>query len=221
MHRALPTCNNYAVTDSTPAALETWVHVARLIRPQGRRGEVLAEILSDFPDRFAEVRNAFLWRSDNRPVTPILLENSWLHKGKVVLKFAEVDSIFAAEMLRGADLVISAPERKALEPDEIYISDLIGCECLDQAATGVSPARTLGTIQDVIRQANTVDLLIVASPDGAEYDIPFAKAYVVNIDLAARRVEMKLPPGLLEVNAPLTEEERRVRDTCSEPETER
>jgi len=219
MHRAPPTCNNYAVTDSKPAAEQTWVHVARLIRPQGRRGEVLAEILSDFPDRFVEMRNAFLWRGDRHPVTPILLENSWLHKGKIVLKFAQVDSITAAEALRGADLVICAQQRMPLQPDEVYISDLIGCECLNVAADGTTPGRVLGTIQDVVRQEQTADLLIVANPDGVEYEIPFAKAYVVKIDVAGRRLELTLPPGLLEVNAPLTEEERRARAASSESES--
>ncbi len=202
-----PTCNNYAVNDSKPATTENWVHVARLVRPQGRHGEVLAEILSDFPDRFSEMRNAFLWRGNTRPVTPILVENSWLHKDKVVLKFAQVDSISAAEALRGADLVISNQERMPLQSDEVYISDLIGCECLDVAADG----RVVGRIQDVVRQEQTADLLVVSSRDGDHYEIPFAKAYVVKIDVVGRRVEMRLPPGLLEVNAPLTEEERRAR----------
>ena len=219
MHRVPPTCNNYAVTDSKPAAIEAWVHVARLIRPQGRRGEVLAEILSDFPDRFTEMRDAFLWRSDQLPASPILLENSWLHKGKVVLKFAQVDSISAAEALRGADLVISATERKPLQSDEIYISDLVGCECLDVAADGANSTRVLGAIRDVVRQEHTADLLIVEGADGSEYEIPFAKAYVVKIDIVAQRVEMRLPAGLLEVNAPLTEEERRARDASSESES--
>lgn len=215
----LPTCNNYAVTDANTAAEQTWVHVARLIRPQGRRGEVLAEILSDFPDRFAEMRNAFLWRGDDRSVAPILLENSWLHKGKVVLKFAQVDSITAAEGLRGADLVISAAERMPLQPDEIYISDLIGCECVEVSVNGERSPRLLGTIRDVLRQEETADLLIVADPHGIDYEIPFAKAYVVAIDLAGRRLELSLPPGLLEVNSPLTEEERRMRDESSKSES--
>jgi 16S rRNA processing protein RimM len=218
MHRAPPTCNNCAVTDENPFDIETWVHIARLIRPQGRRGEVLAEILSDFPGRFTEMRKAFLWRGDKRPVTPIVLENSWLHKGKIVLKFAQVDSISAAEALRGADLVISPAERMPLPSDEVYISDLIGCECVD-VSPGVDAARrVLGTIRDVLRQEQTADLLIVAGDDGIEYEIPFAKAYLINIDVAARCVEMHLPPGLLEVNAPLSEEERRARDSSTEPE---
>jgi 16S rRNA processing protein RimM len=219
MHCAPPTCNNYAVTDANTTAGQAWVHVARMIRPQGRHGEVLAEILSDFPDRFAEMRNAFLWRGDDRSVTPIILENSWLHKGKVVLKFAQVDSISAAEGLRGADLVISSEERMPLQSDEVYISDLIGCECVDASASEKPSFRVLGTIREVVRQEQTADLLIVANSHGIEYEIPFAKAYVLKIDLAGRRLEMRLPSGLLEVNAPLTEEERRARDESAKSES--
>ena len=153
------------------------------------------------------------------PVTPILLENSWLHKGKVVLKFAQVDSITAAEGLRGADLVISAAERRPLQSDEIYVSDLIGCECVDVSVNGELSPHVLGTIRDVLRQEQTADLLIVANSDGIEYEIPFAKAYVLKIDLAGRRVEMSLPAGLLDVNAPLTEEERRARDESAKSES--
>lgn len=206
------------MTDPNAGSEQTWVHIAHVIRTQGRRGELLAEILSDFPNRFAEMRNAFLWRSDHLPVKPILLEHSWLHKGKVVLKFAQVDSISAAEELRGADLVISVDDRIPLESDEVYISDLIGCECLDVTSNAASPCRVLGTIRDVIRQQQTTDLLVVAGADGIAYEIPFAKAYVVKLDVAARRIELHLPAGLLEVNAPLTEEERLVRESLPESE---
>jgi 16S rRNA processing protein RimM len=203
------TCNNSAVTDSEISAEQSWVHLARLIRPQGRRGEVLAEILTDFPERFAELRNAFLWRSASHPAIPAIIEQSWLHKGKVVLKFAHVDSISAAEQLRGAELVIPASERVALDPGAVYIDDLIGCSLVDFLPDG-NPA-VVGTIRDVVQQEKTTDLLMVTGEDGSQYAIPFAKAYLVRIDLAGRRVEMNLPTGLLDVNAPLNEEERRTR----------
>lgn len=187
------------------------MHLARLIRPQGRRGEVLAEILTDFPERFAEMRNAFLWRGDNFTATSIAIEHSWLHKGKVVLKFVQVDSISAAEALRGAELVIPREERLPLQPDAVYIGDLIGCQLIDLTSSEHSNPSIVGTICDVIQQEKTADLLIVAGEDGSEYEIPFAKAYLGKIDLAGRRLEMNLPPGLLEVNAALSEEERRTR----------
>ena len=180
---------------------------------------MLAEILTDFPERFAELHNAFLWRGDNLPVTAIAMEQSWLHKGKVILKFAHVDSISAAEVLRGAEVVIPSDERIPLESDAVYISDLIGCQLVDRHPGGHSASSILGTIRDVIRQEKTADLLIVVGKDGSEYEIPFAKAYVVKFDLAGRLLEMDLPPGLLEVNAPLNEEERRARhdEAASQP----
>ncbi len=201
---------------SEALASQSWVSVARLIRPQGRRGEVLAEILTDFPERFAATRSAFLSRGKGLPPEAVAIENSWLHKGKVVLKFAGVDSISAAELLQGAEIVIPATERVALDAGAVYISDLIGCEVVD-----MHPAArpVIGTVRDVIQQGETADLLVVASTDGQDYEIPFAKAYLLRVDLAARRVEMDLPSGLLEVNSPMTDEERRARQETAEPES--
>ena len=189
--------------------------MARLIRPQGRRGELLAEILTDFPERFQDMRNAFLLRGKNLPPEPVILEQSWLHKGKVVLKFARVDSISAAETLRGAEVVVPAAERVTLGPDAVYISDLLGCQVVD---VHQPEHPILGTIRDVLQQQETADLLVVKAADGSEYSIPFAKAYLVRMDLAERRLEMDLPPGLLDVNAPLSEEERQTRQAESEPQ---
>jgi 16S rRNA processing protein RimM len=186
--------------------------VARLIRPQGRRGEVLAEILTDFPERFAATRQAFLMRGSALPPEPVTLEQSWLHKSKVVLKFVGVDSISAAEMLRGAEVVVPAAERVTLGPDAVYISDLLGCQVID-----LHPADhpRIGIVRDVVQQPETTDLLLIETVDGDEISIPFAKSYLVRMDLAARRLEMDLPPGLLEVDAPLSEEEREARQAKS------
>ncbi|MEO6829827.1 MAG: ribosome maturation factor RimM [Acidobacteriaceae bacterium] len=189
----------------------SWTLVARLIRPQGRRGEVLAEILTDFPERFATMKDAFLDRpaanaAARRPPAPIAIEQTWPHKGRIVLKFVGVDSISAAESLRGADLVIPAADRVLLDADAAYIGDLIGCQLIDLAQHG-HPA--VGTVHDVIQQEATTDLLVIRDPDGVEHWIPFAKAYLVRMDLPGRRIEMNLPAGLLEVNAPPNEGERR------------
>ncbi len=187
-----------------------WVGLARVLRPQGRRGEVLAEILTDFPGRFACLREAYLRRSPTADPTPITLEDSWLHKGRVVLKLANVDSISDAGLLRGAEIVVPLPSRMQLEEGAVYIDDLIGCQLID-----VHPPEPalVGTIRDVIQQAQTTDLLVVVHADGAEHWIPFAKAYLARMDPANRRIEMNLPAGLLEINAPLSEEERRLQQS--------
>ncbi len=193
-----------------------WIRIAHLLRPQGRRGELLAEILTDFPERFAQSPSVFLLARNaatakqpltERPITPqpMTVEQHWLHKGRVVLKFQGIDSISDAETLRGLDVVIRREERQPLPDGSLYIDDLIGCALADTQQPG---APVVGVIRDVLPQPETADLLVVVGKGGQEYLIPFAKAYLVGIDLTARRMEMNLPPGLLAVNAPLTPEEQ-------------
>lgn len=179
-----------------------WAIVARLVRSQGRHGEILAEIHTDFPERFAERKRLFLLSSESSeaPVREITLESHWLHKDRVVLKFAGVDSINDTEPLRGLYVAIPASERTPLPEDEVYISDLIGCELFDHAL-----GRVIGKVDDFDRGAN----LLVVREGRSEHLVPFANAYIETIDLAAKRIEMRLPEGLLEINAPLSAEERK------------
>jgi len=121
----------------------------------------------------------------------------WLHKGGVVLHFAGVDSISAAETLSGLIVAIPRTERAALGEDEVYTGDLIGCALVDVA--GDEPV-TVGEIEDVDTTAGPVALLVVRGAAG-EVLIPFAKSYLRKVDLGARRVEMALPEGLVDLNA--------------------
>lgn len=180
-----------------------WAILARLARPQGRVGEILADILTDFPERFAERKRLFLVSSESsrEPVREVMLERHWLHKGRVALKFAGVDSISDADRLRGLFVAVPASERAELTDGSVYIGDLIGCEVID--LNGMGP---VGEVTDVDREAA---LLQVKAPGGEEALIPFAKAYLVRMDIAGKRIEMRLPEGLLDIDAPMTDEERR------------
>jgi 16S rRNA processing protein RimM len=109
-----------------------------------------------------------------------------------------VDSITAAETLKGMIVAIPRAERAALDEDEVYVGDLIGCTLIDLA--GAEPV-TVGTIEEVDRNSGPVALLVVQGAAG-EVLVPFAKSYLHNIDLAAKRVEMALPEGLVDLNAP-------------------
>lgn len=191
-------------------ASEPWAILARLVRPQGRQGEILADILTDFPERFADRRRLFLVSSETSKefLRQAALERHWLHKGRVVLKLAGVDSISDAEKLRGLLVAIPKSERIALVDDSIYIGDLIGCEIID--VNGAAAA--IGVVTDFDSEGG---LLQVQTRGGNETLIPFAKAYLKTIDLAGKRIEMRLPEGLLEINAPVTDEERRAIDQSS------
>jgi 16S rRNA processing protein RimM len=201
-----------------PVASENWVWLARIRRPQGRKGEVFAEILTDFPEKFAERRHLWLLPAssvsvgapgpsqlgtrETKPVPAqareIKLTNHWLHKGGIVLHFAGVVSISAAEELKGMVVAIPQGDRAPLAADETYIGDLIGCVLVDVAGT---EAVHVGEIEDVNRTAGPVPLLVVQGARG-EVLIPFAKSYLRKIDLEGKRVEMALPEGLVDLNAP-------------------
>ncbi|MFQ5927652.1 MAG: ribosome maturation factor RimM, partial [Terriglobia bacterium] len=104
--------------------------VARLTRSQGRRGEVAAQILTDFPERLLALRTAWLWDGASDP-EPVEIENAWFHKRGVVFKFAGVDSIAAARALVGREVQVS--DSPALPAHTYYVSDLVGCRVVDLA----------------------------------------------------------------------------------------
>ena len=185
---------------------EDWVWLAHIRHTQGRKGEVYADILTDFPDKFADRKRLWLLPDSAAKsahpaassATPreVELIAHWLHKGGIVLHFAGVDSISAAETLKGLVVAIPRAERAALAEDEVYTGDLIGCSLIDVA--GTEPV-TVGEIESVDRTAGAVALLVVQGASG-EVLVPFAKSFLKKIDLKAKRVEMTLPKGLVELN---------------------
>jgi 16S rRNA processing protein RimM len=192
---------------------DAYITLARVLKAQGRRGEVAVEVHSDVPDRFVEGMR-LLALDDTGQRRELKVEELWPHKGHLVLKFAGIDSISDAETLLRCELQVPRGERAELEQGWTYISDLTGCTVFDGD-------REIGQIQGVEFGAGEAPLLIVSrSPrDGSParlgskpeqpYEIPFAEAYLVNVDPAAKQVRMRLPEGMLEINAPLTEEEKR------------
>jgi 16S rRNA processing protein RimM len=182
---------------------EDWVWLARVRHTQGRKGEVFADILTDFPEKFTERKRLWLLLGTSGAGSVALpreveLTAHWLHKGGIVLHFAGVDSISAAETLKGLIVALPRSERATLAEDEVYTGDLIGCALIDVA--GAEPV-TVGEIEGVDRTAGPVALLVVRGAAG-EVLIPFAKSYLRKIDLKAKRVEMALPEGLVNLNAP-------------------
>jgi 16S rRNA processing protein RimM len=128
------------------------------------------------------------------------IEEAWPHKGNLILKFSGVDSISDAESLAGCELQVPGEERAQLERGWNYISELVGCTVLDGS-------REVGKVQDVRFGAGEAPLLMVAA-GAVVHEIPYAEAYLGNLDLGHKRIEMHLPEGMLEVNAPLTAEEK-------------
>jgi len=173
-----------------------------VVKTQGRRGEVAGEILSDIPDRFTVGMKLQALPRDSAGRRELEVEELWPHKGLLVLKFAGVDSISEAEALVGCELQVPRSQRSKLQAGWNYVSDLVGCAVLDAG-------REIGRIEDVQFGAGEAPLLIVRDAAKRLLEVPFAEAYLDGVDVERKQVRMKLPEGLLEVNAPLTDEEKR------------
>jgi 16S rRNA processing protein RimM len=181
------------------AGSQEFITIARVVKTQGRHGEVAAELHTDFPEKFAERKNLFALdaRGERRELQ---LEEHWLHKSYVVLKFVGVESINDAESLIGSEIQVPRELRAEIEAGAAYVSDLVGCEVFDHA-------RPIGSVKDVQFGAGEAPLLVV-SEGIKELLIPFAQEFIAGIDIQGRRVEMKLPAGMLELDAPLSREEK-------------
>jgi len=191
---------------------DEFVTIARVAKTQGRKGEVAATLFTDFPERFQTRRRLFALCESGRgqagrSISAVVaeqrrelqLEDHWFHKGMVVLKFAGVDSISDAEGLVGCEIQVPRSERAELGSDEFYVSDLAGCTVTDSG-------QEIGRIRNVQFGSGEAPLLVI---EGAkELLVPFAAAYIEKVDLKQRRVSMNLPPGLLELDAPLGREEK-------------
>jgi 16S rRNA processing protein RimM len=189
-------------TIQKPETSGDFITLARVVKTQGRRGEVAGEIYSDVPGRFAVgMKLLALPREPNKIRRELEVQDFWPHKGLLVFKFAGVDSISEAEMLLGCELQVPQSQRSELQAGWNYVSDLVGCSVLDRG-------RDIGRIEDVEFGAGEAPLLMVRDV-ARRVEIPFAEAYLDSVDLERRQVRMSLPEGLLEVNAPLTAEEKR------------
>lgn len=175
-----------------------FITLARVTKTQGRKGEVAAALFTDFPERFGSRKQLF--GLDGKGQRHALeLEDHWLHKGQIVLKFAGIDSISQAEMLIGWEIQLPSSQRMQLEADQVYISDLIGCEVSDGG-------RMIGKVQEVLFGSGEAPLLVVrdeVNPGGKEYLVPFAASYIEEMAMGRKQVKMKLPEGLLDLDAPL------------------
>lgn len=173
--------------------------LARILRPWGRRGEVAAEVLTDFPQKLAQIKEA--WLAEGRsPARRISVRSCRIHLGQAIFHFEGIQTISEAETLRGLEVRVPLEERARLGSDRYYITDLVGCQIWEDGANA-----HLGVVQDVQRagdEQSTIPeawVLVINTPAG-ELLIPLAAEICTRVDIQARRIEVRLPEGLRELN---------------------
>ena len=172
-----------------------WVTIARLTRTRGNRGELAAISMSSHPERFADLGQVALFGGEGFPdgSRTFVVESVWEHGRRLVFKFAGVDTIDAAEALRGAEVCVPERERFPLPEGEYYHSDLAGCELFEAGGA------LIGRVKQ-FREEGGNGLLVVEREAGGETLVPFHRNLCVEIDVAAKRIVVDLPAGLLELN---------------------
>ncbi|HKM66395.1 MAG TPA: ribosome maturation factor RimM [Candidatus Acidoferrum sp.] len=198
-----------------PTEQQGWVQVARIIRSRGNKGEVLAELFTDFPARLSSLKQIYLRSGQGEPHL-IGLRNFWVdrnHPEHGIFHFEGCTSIDAAEKMRGFDVLIPLAERVELPAGKYFVSDLIGCSVFDIPAVEAklaSPAcameeapRVLGTVQDVFfpGEGTAGTPLLQVQTSRGELLVPLAEDICRRIDVAARRIDVTLPEGLQDLNA--------------------
>jgi len=198
-----------------PAEIPPRVTLARIVRPRGRKGEVAAEILTDFPERLPRLKEVWLTGAGRRghggqQDRRARVRACWISQSRgrqAIFHFEGCDSIPQAEELVGLEVQIRMEARAPLPAGSFYITDLVGCEVWERPsraadageASPASAANPLGIVRDVQALGAGTPLLVVDTP-GGEVLIPLAKEICVRIDPGARRIEVILPEGLRDLN---------------------
>ncbi len=165
------------------------VAIAKIVKVRGIHGEVLADVLTDFPERFNKTKRVFLLSSEGE-IKTFQIEHSWFHKDRIVLKFSGIDSIESAKRIVNCEVCVPESEVVQLDEGEFFEWQLIGCsvETVD--------GEKIGKVVDIMRTGGT-EILVV---DGLQKDylIPFANSICIEVNIQEKLIRVDVPEGLLE-----------------------
>lgn len=168
---------------------DSFVAIAKLAKPRGLRGEIVADVLTDFPERFDDLKTVSIVHP-NGETSAGEIEKFWFQKGRIVLKFVGFDTIEAAETLRNCEICVPETEAVELESDEYFDWQLEGC------AVATVEGTSIGAVKEVMRTGGT-EILVVAG-EAKEYLIPFAETICVEVDVENKLIKVDAPEGLLD-----------------------
>jgi 16S rRNA processing protein RimM len=177
-----------------PGGEPGWLVVAVVRRPHGVRGELQLSLETDRPGEvFRAGRPLELGDERGRPLgRRFTVAKARPHKDGMLVVLAELTTRDAqVEALRGHTLLIPADEAAPAAEGEVLYRDLVGCEVIVQG-------RSVGTVHDLLATGGA-ELLVVRRRGARELLIPFVAEMVRTVDVEAKRVEMELPEGLLEL----------------------
>jgi len=167
------------------------IAVAQIVKVRGLRGEVVADLLTDFPERFEKL-DRVTGIGPDEVHRSLQIEEYWFHGDRIVLKFAGFDDVDEAKQLVGYEVAVPADERVELPAGSFYEWELAGCR------VETIEGKVVGEVRRVMRTGG-VEILVVADPDDRELLVPMASDICVNIDVEQKLIQIDPPEGLLEL----------------------
>lgn len=174
-----------------PEEPSSFITIARIVRTRGNKGEVLVELLTDFPDRFNNLEEVWLEFDDGHS-DKIALDFTWEHQGRRILKFVGFDSISSAETLVGCRVQVPGSQAVPLPDGTYFDHDLIGCSVED------IDGRQFGVVKDILRISGN-NQLVVKGPD-KEFLIPAVESICTRISIKKKQIIVDPPEGLMDLN---------------------
>jgi 16S rRNA processing protein RimM len=169
--------------------MDELVAIANIVRTRGLKGEVVADILTDFPKRFESLETVTAV-CPNGDRVELKIEKFWFQNGRVILKFEGFDTVESGGTLRDVEICVPETDAIELDPDEYFDWQLEGCQ------VDTIDGERIGEVRELMRTGGT-ELLVVAG-DAKEHLIPFAKAICVEVDIENKLIKVDPPDGLLE-----------------------
>ncbi len=170
---------------------ESLVFVARAVKVRGLKGEIVAELLTDFPERFANIKE-LIALSPSGDQTVVKISDYWFQKDRIVLSFDGIDDVDAAKTLVGYKFAVPESDRVPLPKDHFYDWELEGCSV--QTVGG----NKIGKVREIMRTGG-VEVLVIADENAKEYLVPMADSIIVRIDTPRKSIVIDPPEGLLEL----------------------
>lgn len=168
----------------------SYIAIARIARTRGNRGELLADLYTDFPDRFDALREVWLESADGRR-SVATIESKWEHKGRLILKFEGIDSISSAERYVGCWVQVPAEQAVPLPEGTYFDHDLIGCTVVG------ADGNQFGVVDDILHLSGNSQLVVKGA--GHEYLIPAVESICVRISIPEREITIDPPEGLMDL----------------------
>lgn len=163
--------------------------IGQLVNTHGVKGEVKATALTDDPQRFKKLKWVYI--DKNGALEKYNIEGVKFFKQFVILKFKEVNTMEAAEKLKGFYIKVDRANAVKLPKDSFFITDILGLEVYGENN------ELLGRLADVI-QTGSNDVYIVKDAENKEILIPALKSVVKEVSIEKGRISVILPKGLLD-----------------------